>query len=181
MLRNILLLFVVAAMAPSSVGSAQASEPIAPVGVGGTVGSISDDALMQQWSLAQDACRGNPEDETACAKRNRATAGLIARGYEQHNHDVWTSPSDAGHFDGVVQSSDDWAVNQSSLVMLMAGPAALKTLRNHLSDEKIIALWNESSDSMRHEFPRAWSILSPQMRKIEIDHKGESDVRYSLD
>ncbi|MDF9442972.1 hypothetical protein EM864_14615 [Stenotrophomonas acidaminiphila] len=122
-----------------------------------------------------------PDDEIACAKRDSATAALISRGFEQHNHDVWTSPSDAGYFDGVVQSSDEWAVNRSSVVILMAGPDTLRTLRRHLSDDKIIALWNKSKDSIRRDFPRAWSMLSPQMRQIVMDHRGGNDPRYTLD
>ncbi|WP_172638543.1 hypothetical protein [Xanthomonas vasicola] len=82
---------------------------------------------------------------------------LEAREYDQHHHDVWTSPYDADHFDGVVQNSDDWALTRGSVVILMAGPAALKTLRNHFSDGKIIALWSESNESMRHDFQRAYS------------------------
>jgi len=181
LLGKALMLLIVAAMAASSMGPAHAGEKITSAGASGKVESLSDDELLQQWWLAQDACRGRPDDESACAKRDRATAALMARGYEQHNHDVWTSPSDAGHFAGVVQSSDDWAINRSSVVILMAGPTALKTLRNHLSDDKIIALWNDSNESMRHEFPRAWSMLSPQMRQIVMDHEGEHDPRYTLD
>ncbi|MBB4129486.1 hypothetical protein [Xanthomonas sp. 3075] len=175
------MLLIVAAMAASSMGPAHAGETITSAGASGKVESLSDDELLQQWWPAQDACRGGHDDESACAKRDRLTAMLLARGYEQHNHDVWTSPSDAGHFAGVVQSSDDWAINRSSFVTVMAGPAALETLRNHLSDDKIIALWNESKESIRHEFPRAWSMLSPQMRQIVMDHKGENDPRYTLD
>lgn len=175
------MLLIVAAMAGLSMEPAQAGEKSWPAGASGKVESPSDDEILQRWWPAQDACRGGHDDESACAKRDRLTAMLAARGYEQHNHDVWTSPSDAGHFYGVVQSSDGWALNRSSVVILMAGPAALKTLRNHLSDDKIIALWNDTNESMRHEFPRAWSMLSPQMRQIVMDHKGENDVRYTLD
>ncbi|WP_169790115.1 hypothetical protein [Xanthomonas phaseoli] len=174
------MLVILAAMAAFST-SARAGEPVTSAGTSGSAESPSDEGLLQQWWPAQDACRGGYDDESACAKRDRLTAMLLARGYEQHNHDVWTSPSDAGHFAGVVQSSDDWAINRSSFVTGMAGPAALETLRNHLSDDKIIALWNESKESIRHEFPRAWSMLSPQMRQIVMDHKGENDPRYTLD
>ncbi len=173
-------LLIVAAMAALST-SVHAGEQVTSAGASGSAESLSDEGLLQQWWPAQDACRGGYDNESDCAKRDRLTAMLVARGYEQHNHDVWTSPSDAGHFAGVVQSSDDWAINRSSVVILMAGPASLKTLRNHLSDDKIIALWNDSNESMRHEFPRAWSMLSPQMRQIVMDHKGEHDPRYTLD
>ncbi|MCC4631634.1 hypothetical protein ABQW55_011990 [Xanthomonas citri pv. malvacearum] len=175
------VLLIVAAMAGLPMESAQADEKIKPAGASGKIESLSDDEILERWWPAQDACRGRPDDVSACAKRDRLTAMLVARGYEQHNHDVWISPSEAGHFNGVVQSSDDWALNRSSVVILMAGPSALKTLRSHLSDDKIIALWNESNGSMRRDFPRAWSMLSPQMTQIVMDHKGENDVRYTLD
>ncbi len=180
MLGKTSMLLIGVAMAALSM-SAHAGEQVTSTGASGSAESLSDERLLQQWRPAQDACRGGHDNESACAKRDRLTAMLVARGYEQHNHDVWTSPSDAGHFAGVVQSSDDWAINRSSVVILMAGPASLKTLRNHLSDDKIIALWNDSNESMRHDFPRAWSMLSPQMRQIVMDHKGEHDPRYTLD
>ena len=135
---------------------------------------------MQHWWLAQNACVGGPDD-SVCEKRDRATTALKARGFEWHNHDIWTSPSDAGHFYGVVVSTQEWAADKSPLMMAMAGPVSLRTLRNHLSDDKIIALWNDSHASIRDTYPRAWSMLDQQMKQVILDHAGENDPRYTLE
>lgn len=146
----------------------------------GRVNAISDDALVQQWWVVQNACYDAP-DGPACAKRDRAAAALESRGYEWHNHDVWTSQSDAGHFNGVVESTDNWAADKSPTMMAMGGPITLKSLRKYLSDEKIIALWNELHASIRDRYPRAWLIIDRQVKQIVADHAGENDPRYTLD
>ncbi|MFX1767829.1 hypothetical protein PWP93_35695 [Paraburkholderia sp. A1RI-2L] len=146
----------------------------------GAVTAVSDAALVQKWWAAQNACYGAP-DGPACAERDRAAAALEARGYEWHNHDVWTSQSDAGHFYGVVESTNNWAANKSPTMLVMAGPATLKTLRKYLSDDKIIALWNDSHASIRDRYPSAWAIIGRQVKQIITDHAGENDPRYTQD
>jgi hypothetical protein len=144
------------------------------------VKDVSDDALVQHWWATQNACYDAP-DGPACPKRDRAAAALESSGYEWHNHDVWTSPSDAGHFNGVVESTDNWAVDKSPIMMVMDGPVALKSLRKYLSDDKIVALWNESYASIRDRYPRAWLIIDRQVKLIIADHACENDPRYTLD
>ncbi|MCC8763723.1 hypothetical protein, partial [Xanthomonas euvesicatoria] len=142
--------------------------------------AVSDDELMQRWWVAQNACAGGPDD-SACGMRDKATAELEARGYEWHNHDVWTSPSDAGYFDGVVISTEQWAADKSPFMMVAAGTTMRKSLRNHLTDDKIVAIWNDSKESIRNSYPRAWSMLNLQMRQVVADHAGEHDPRFTLD
>ncbi|WP_407549662.1 hypothetical protein [Xanthomonas euvesicatoria] len=142
--------------------------------------AVSDDALMQRWLVMQDECAGRP-DGSSCGKRDEATTELEARGYTLHNHAVWTSPSDAGHFDGVVVSTQQWAATKSPLMMVMAGPTMRQSLRNHLSDDKILAIWNDSKESIRNTYPRAWSMLELQMKQVAADHARENDPRFTLD
>lgn len=141
--------------------------------------AVSDAQLLKEWWVAQDACRGRPDD-SICERRNHLTVALNARGYEQRRHDVWTSESDARNFYGVVQSTESWAKTQSALNRYMAGPAVLRSLRNHLSDEKVIAIWNDSHDEVRDRYPAAWEILRAQVKQIVREHSG-TDPRFALD
>lgn len=151
-----------------------------PAGPSEGVAAASDATLMKQWSVLQDACRGGP-DGSACERRDRVTDALIARGFEQHNHDVWTSQADAGHFYGVVESTHEWAATQSTTMHMVAGPALLRSLRTHLSDEKIVAIWNKSHGSIRDKYPRAWPILDRQIKQVVADHIGDTDPRFTLE
>gem|GEM_PF-6482321 len=143
-------------------------------------GALSDTALLEQWWVVQDACRGGYDDYSACEKRDQLTATLTARGYEQHNHDVWTSLSDVQNFNGVVASTNEWAVNQGSFVRAMAATDVLKSLRKYLPDDKIIALWNDSHEIIRDVYPLAWGILRLSMRMVVMDHSKGNDPRYNL-
>lgn len=145
------------------------------------VETVSDVTLLEQWWVFQDACRGRPDDELTCGKRDNLTAELTARGYMQHNRDVWTSKSDMEHFDGIVHSTNEWAVGKSAHMRALGGITTLQSLRGRLSDDKIIALWNDSQDFIRDAYPLAWEILEVQMRRIVIDHSGSGDPRYLLD
>lgn len=145
------------------------------------LGVVSDVTLLEQWWVFQDACRGRPDDELTCGKRDNLTAALTARGYMQHNRDVWTSKSDMEHFDGIVHSTNEWAVGKSAHMRALGGVTTLQSLRRYLSDDKIIALWNDSQDFIRDAYPLAWEMLEVQMRQIVIDHSGGGDPRYLLD
>lgn len=143
-------------------------------------GALGDAALMEQWWVFQDACRGRPDDELLCSIRDRLTSELTSRGYEQHNRDVWTSLSDVQNFNGVVASTNEWAIGQSSFMRTMASNDVLKSLRKYLSDDKIIALWNESHEIIRDVYPLAWGIFRLAMRMIVMEHSKSNDPRYNL-
>ncbi len=149
---------------------------------GGAGDAVREAELIEKWWVAQNACYddGDP-DSLVCARRDHATESLEARGYVLHNRNVWTSRSDGAHFNSVAQSTNKMAKTLGTSSQGTADAVALQSLRRHVEDDEIIALWNDSRDALRDEYPMAWIVFGRVVKKIEADHADENDPRYDVD
>ena len=132
---------------------------------------------VQQWQAADDACRGaqiDPDRNPACKRREKIQNALYARGLEETAAGVWISADDVGVVKGFLRGIENQCTGAH------AWYAAIEKARREVgvSQETLIAVWNEHFDYLREQYPCAAPIFRGYLHYLHA--QAPNDVSLML-
>lgn len=141
-----------------------------------------DAQLIAAWAQLDDACKGSPSlpngrDNPACARRDRYTDKLSAKGWQMSRGGVWYS----------AKQREDVALIAVAIGRLEYGhtmrqledAAASVMLTSNIEPAQFVAIWRDNRTVIRAATPFGWAILSEVAERLA--RQFPNDPRFMLD
>lgn len=138
-------------------------------------------ADVQAWGVANNDCRGAPERNPACKRRDKIAQGLVRQGAIPAPHEMWVLPDELDAFAVIMERCQVQA--ETSPLSFYDGliTSVMMELRAKLSDRTLFAIWNADERLIAKTWPMAYALALMGMRQLDRNYSRNNDVTLQLD